>query len=272
MNSAAQVDELIVRLKAQVAEGTITLSEAVFQTAKACVGFPYVFGARGGLTTKDGIKVRQFDCRGFTYWVLLQFGIRIEGAGCTTQWGDDKNWRAKGDIGSIPDDMLVCLFYRDKENPKKMAHTGFGYKGHTAECSSGVQYFEKRKSKWQYWAIPAGIGGDIPVPDTKPTLRKGDAGPYVTLAQTELINRGYDLGGYGADGKFGQKTEDAVKAFQRDWGLVQDGIVGPKTWAMLESTPAKVLYTVTVPHLSMAEADKLTAQYPGAIMTKEGDL
>lgn len=268
MNSASQVDQLIRQYKAD----GLPLSEAIFRTGTDCVGWPYVFGARGGTTTKNGIQVRQFDCRGFTYWCLKQFGITIEGAGCTTQWGNEANWRAKGDIGNIPDDILVCLFYRDKENPQKMAHTGFGYKGHTVECSSGVQYFDKRKSKWQYWAIPAGIGGDIPVPDTKPTLRKGDAGPYVTLAQTELINRGYDLGSYGADGKFGTKTEEAVKAFQRDWGLVQDGIVGPKTWAMLESTPAKVLFTVTVPHLSMAEADKLTAQYPGAIMTKEGDL
>ena len=268
MNSADQVDKLVEQLKT---EG-VPLSEAVFKTGRACVGWPYTFGAEGRKVTKDGITVRTFDCQGFTEWCLEQFGINIKAAGATSQWDNDALWRAKDEISSIPEDILVCLFYRSEENPQKMAHTGFGYKGQTVECSSGVQYFEKRKSKWKYWAVPKGIGGDIPVPDTKPTLRRGDAGPYVTLAQTELIQRGYDLGSYGADGKFGQKTFDAVVAFQRDWDLVQDGIIGPKTWAMLESTPAKVLFTVTVPHLSMAEADKLTAEYPGAIMTKEGDL
>ena len=268
MKSAAEVDELIVRLKAQVAEGTITLSEAVFTAAKACVGWPYVFGARGGLTMKDGIQVRKFDCRGFTYWVLLQFGIRIDGAGCTTQWGNDSNWRAKGDIGSIPNDILVCLFYRDKDNPSKMAHTGFGFRNETCECSSGVQYFKERKSKWKYWAVPVKIGGDIPVPVTKPTLRRGDKGVYVTLLQTQLINKGYDLGKWGADGSYGAATEAAVRAFQRDAGLTEDGVCGPKTWAALEDTTAR-LYTVTIPHLAESVADKLCGEYAGATKTEE---
>ncbi len=35
------------------------------------------------------------------------------------------------------------------------------------------------------------------------------------------------------DGKFGQSTDDAVKAFQRQSGIVVDGIVGEKTWTTL---------------------------------------
>jgi len=269
MKSAAEVDELIVRLKAQVAEGTITLSEAVFQTGKACVGWPYTFGAEGRKVTKDGITVRTFDCQGFTEWCLEQFGIDIHAAGCTSQWNNDALWRAKGEIGSIPEDILVCLFYRSEENPQKMAHTGFGYKGQTVECSSGVQYFSKRKSKWKYWAVPVGIGGDIPVPDKKPTLRRGDKGVYVTLLQTQLINRGYDLGKWGADGSYGAATEAAVRAFQRDAGLTEDGICGPKTWAAIDDTTAR-LFTVTIPHLAEPVADKLCGEYAGATKTEEG--
>jgi peptidoglycan hydrolase-like protein with peptidoglycan-binding domain len=39
--------------------------------------------------------------------------------------------------------------------------------------------------------------------------------------------------GLKTDGAFGQKTEGAVKTFQRDKGLVADGVVGPKTWERL---------------------------------------
>ena len=41
------------------------------------------------------------------------------------------------------------------------------------------------------------------------------------------------LGPPGIDGKFGPRTETAVKAFQRDKGLQVDGIVGPITWGAI---------------------------------------
>ena len=246
MKSAAEVDALIVELKAKVSAGEMTLSEAVFETARACEGWPYTFGAEGKKTTKDGVVVRTFDCQGFTEWCLLQFGIDIRAAGCTSQWNNDSLWREKGEIGNIPNDVLVCLFYREKKNQKKMAHTGFGYQGHTCECSVGVQYFAKRKSKWQYWAVPVGIEGDIPEPTIRPTLRRGDKGPCVTLLQEDLIRLGYSVGRTGADGKFGKNTEAGVKAFQKDHddrdgrALKVDGIVGEKTWGALDDAIGKI--------------------------------
>ena len=51
----------------------------------------------------------------------------------------------------------------------------------------------------------------------------------VSKLQTLLKAFGYDIGPTGADGIFGPKTESAVKAFQRDNGLIADGIVGNKT-------------------------------------------
>ena len=67
----------------------------------------------------------------------------------------------------------------------------------------------------------------------KPTLRKGDSGGEVKDFQKLLISLGYDLGKAGADGKFGDKTEAAVKKFQKKNELVIDGIVGKKTWAKI---------------------------------------
>lgn len=68
----------------------------------------------------------------------------------------------------------------------------------------------------------------------RPTIRRGDEGPCVGLAQQLLIKNGFDPGPEGVDCKFGRNTEAAVKAFQRAKGLTDDGIVGPKTWAALE--------------------------------------
>ena len=65
-------------------------------------------------------------------------------------------------------------------------------------------------------------------------LRPGDEGEDVRQLQTDLIRLGYDLGRWGADGDFGDATELAVRAFQRDSALEEDGVVGPKTLAALE--------------------------------------
>jgi peptidoglycan hydrolase-like protein with peptidoglycan-binding domain len=60
----------------------------------------------------------------------------------------------------------------------------------------------------------------------RPTLRRGAIGDLVKQIQSKL-------GLVTQDGVFGPKTEAAVRTFQRFQGLVPDGIVGPKTWAML---------------------------------------
>ena len=51
--------------------------------------------------------------------------------------------------------------------------------------------------------------------------------------QEKLIKLGYDCGGYGADGDFGKGTYESVIKFQRDNGLVADGLVGTQTWAKI---------------------------------------
>lgn len=329
MNTAEYVDQLVATLKN---EG-VPLSDAAWEVAIACVDWPYVFGAWGELcipanrkrraredhptivskcqvlngkkTSCDGCKwypdncrVRMFDCRGFTDWVLKQFGIDLQGEGATSQWNTASNWEAKGTIDSIPNDVLVCLFvYNSKTG--KMEHTGLGYNGASCECSSGVQYFSPRKAKWTHWAMPKGIGGSVPVPTptptpstTKPTLRKGDKGIYVTELQKDLVSLGYNLGTYGpekngVDGSFGQKTEDAVKEFQRTHTdangkkLIVDGVVGSNTWWALDNAvapqpepdpepePEIKLYTVIIPDVSKETADELKQKYPEATIVEE---
>ena len=64
-------------------------------------------------------------------------------------------------------------------------------------------------------------------------LRNGMEGEDVKELQSLLIQKGYDLGKWGADGDFGDMTEMAVRDFQMDNGLEVDGIVGEKTTAAL---------------------------------------
>lgn len=66
-------------------------------------------------------------------------------------------------------------------------------------------------------------------------LMRGDQGQAVVDMQRKLMKLGYDLGNFGADGIYGPVTEQAVKTFQRDHGLVVDGIYGVKTRAALNS-------------------------------------
>jgi hypothetical protein len=62
---------------------------------------------------------------------------------------------------------------------------------------------------------------------------KPDAG--VRQLQRELRARGRSLGPTGVDGRFGPRTEAAVRHLQASFGMVPDGIVGPKTHKLLHA-------------------------------------
>ena len=161
-------------------------------------------------------------------------------------------------------------------NGKTFSHVGLyigdGTVIEAANTLAGVTTSKVSATKWSRWGELTGVtfdGQPDPGPETKPTLRKGDKGPYVTLAQTELIQRGYALPKYGADGDFGNETLSAVKAFQKDHGLTADGVIGPATWEALDGTEPEKHYTVTVPHLTLRQAEGLIAQYPDATKAEE---
>lgn len=308
--------EFVETLREKLIQQGVGKEEIIRQIGKATVGWPYVFGAWGEQCTpanrrrrkrddhptivsacqalkgsrescagcKWDLPVRMYDCRGFVAWLLGQVGIKITGQGATSQWNTSANWVIKGPISEMPRDRICCVFTgtdRTKE------HVGI-YLGDwsTVECSRGVQYFSPMKSKWKYYAIPAGLYDALPAGQGqteqtetpaekqadagKPTLRQGSKGEFVQLLQVQLMQRGYQLPKYGADGSFGKETAAAVRAFQEDRGLTADGVVGAQTWAALEEAPPDgSLYTVQIPHMQRAKAETIVAQYPGAWMTAE---
>ena len=54
-------------------------------------------------------------------------------------------------------------------------------------------------------------------------------GSDVKTLQEKLMELGYKLPKYGADGEYGGETVEAVKAFQKASGLSVDGQFGPKS-------------------------------------------
>lgn len=65
-----------------------------------------------------------------------------------------------------------------------------------------------------------------------PLVRQGSKGNYVLVAQDGLNTLGYRTGGL--DGIFGPQTRNAVIAYQRNVGLIADGIVGCNTWRSIQ--------------------------------------
>lgn len=63
-------------------------------------------------------------------------------------------------------------------------------------------------------------------------LKNGDKGEDVKYLQKMLYDRGYNVGSI--DGIFASRTLAAVKLLQQDYGLTVDGVVGAKTWAVIE--------------------------------------
>ena len=63
-----------------------------------------------------------------------------------------------------------------------------------------------------------------------PTVKKGAKGNITKLIQERLNSVGFNLN---VDGSFGNDTEYAVKVFQRNRNLSNDGVVGANTWRYL---------------------------------------
>jgi len=80
------------------------------------------------------------------------------------------------------------------------------------------------------------------------TLMSGSVGDEVTYLQQLLNQKSHAT--ITVDGYFGEETKQMVEIYQRNHGLVVDGIVGEKTWSSLEGNRvASPALTLTHPTL-----------------------
>lgn len=77
-----------------------------------------------------------------------------------------------------------------------------------------------------------------PAPAPRTYLMKGDTGNEVKEMQSDLIYIGYSCGSDGADGKFGDKTDAALRKFQDDYKLTVDGKYGNQSKTKLKELVA----------------------------------
>ena len=184
------------------------------------------------------------DCQGFNKGLLAWVGIQLYGNTVTAQWETASNWAKQGPIEEMPKDLVCCVF--------RTGHTGtYMGNGKVRHCGGKKGCVQEEalpgSPKWQKYGIPAGLytmeelreaGVYVAQEKNFPTIRKGASGDNVRWLQL-MLNE--EMGaGLNVDGVFGEKTEEAVKAFQKAHPfLTVDGIVGPKTWAALEACEDK---------------------------------
>ena len=99
-------------------------------------------------------------------------------------------------------------------------------------------------------------------------LKLGSEGEDVKKLQIKL--------GVDPIGKFGPKTDAAVKAWQSANGLAADGVVGPATWAKLmgesiESAPAVITEPAPAPSAGGLKLEKLRGHIPDAVIAQIAD-
>jgi putative chitinase len=99
-------------------------------------------------------------------------------------------------------------------------------------------------------------------------LKLGSEGEDVKKLQIKL--------GVDPIGKFGPKTDAAVKAWQAANGLAADGVVGPATWAKLmgestQSAPAVITEPAPVATVGGLKLEKLKGHIPDAVIAQIPD-
>jgi peptidoglycan hydrolase-like protein with peptidoglycan-binding domain len=103
-----------------------------------------------------------------------------------------------------------------------------------AQTESAVRAFQQARE-----IVADGVVGRVTwinideADQSHPVLQEGASGLPVRRLQSRMSAVGFDTGG--VDGRFGAKTEAAVRKLQHDYKISVDGVVGAQTWQVVDA-------------------------------------
>lgn len=223
----------------------------VLETAISQFGKKYVYASSPSPTIKNPPS---FDCSGYVHWVCGRNGITIPQG----SWNQALWCRDNGMLMSVQDAINTpgALLFAGDNN----GYSGYGPSGHvgfslgngkTAEARGsayGVGSWSAYNRPWTNAGMIPGVTYNVPPVNANSIfmtdlINKVKVGPILNLG-----SRGFDVkvwqcalnAGIGSnligDGSFGPQTVSATKDFQRFWKLSADGVVGPKSRALMAYT------------------------------------
>jgi len=246
-------------------------AQGLVEYATAQLGKPYWWGTYGNIATAELLasKRKQYpsDYASYGSEAGAQMGQKVHDCvglikgylWCDTPDGKPKyngaqdvavsglyaSCTEKGGIATMPDEPGVCVFQGSLGHVG--VYIGNGYVVEAMGHDYGVRKTSLNARGWAYWGKPKWIeysASAVTTPESKSTvgssytltlseLSRGSEGEQVKSLQRLLISLGYDCGGYGPDGEFGEGTEDSVKSYQINNSLTADGIAGKNTMSRL---------------------------------------
>lgn len=184
-----------------------------------------------------------YDCSGLIKAICEKYGLKLP-HGSNSQYNQymarkgllKKGFKENGE--ELRPGTLVFMYDAKKNNRD---HVGVYVGNKEVVEAKGGQWgvVKSLVSRWDEWGEIKGVAytEEEEKVANYPTLRKGDKGDYVTMAQQMLAKHGSELT---VDGVFGSGTQTAVRAFQKRNGLDSDGVIGPKTWAVLQGSTLEI--------------------------------
>lgn len=180
--------------------------------------------------TRDG-KTGQVDK------IMAHTGGKVDAVGYGDTVGYYVNIRVDADT------VMVYRHLRER-SPLKVGDTVksgdvIGHMGATGRVTAAhLHWGIKRKGAWidptPYLDKDYPVAEPVKYLDFQlPVLKRGMKGGAVFALQALLIGYGYDLGPKGLDGSFGAATEAALKKYQHEHDLEDDGSCGRATWTSL---------------------------------------
>ncbi len=167
-------------------------------------------------------------------WFIVLMLMLLPPAGIALMWLYRREWRMPVKITVT---ALSLLWFIALLTPKPAADPQQPASSPMAASTSAPTASPTSSPTAAPTTAPTAAPTSVPAATDVPILQKGDTGEAVRAMQAKLIELGYLTDS--ADGQYGSGTRSAVKDFQKQNGLTDDGVAGPKTIEMLFSAFAQ---------------------------------